>query len=93
MGRAKKDIFEDLPKEFKESVSGMKEAEIRDQITKVSLNQAALMEAKDADQDLTEKKEAAKEAGAQYREGTKVNKAKVAWCRQVLSDQGKKNDG
>jgi len=93
MGRPKGDPFADLPEEFKESVAGMDEAGIRDQITKVSLNQAALMEAKDADQDLATKKEEAKIAGAVYREGTKANKTKVAWCRQVLSDKGKKNDG
>ena len=93
MSRPKKDIFEDLPKEFKEAVAGMDEASIRDQITKTSLNQAALMEAKDADGDLATKKEEAKLAGAIYREGTKANKVKVAWCRQVLADKGKKNDG
>lgn len=93
MGRSKKDPFEDLPGEFKEAVAGMDEAGIRDQIAKVSLNQAALMEAKDADEDLTTKKEAAKDAGAIYREGTKANKTKVAWCRQVLGDKGKVNDG
>lgn len=92
MGRSKKDIFEDLPEEFRESVAGMDEAGIRDTITKVSLNQAALMEAKEADEDLTAKKELAKEAGAVYREGTKANKTKVAWCRRVLSDKGKPND-
>ena len=93
MGRSKKDVFEDLPEEFREAVAGMDEAGIRDQIAKVSLNQAALMEAKDADEDLTVKKEAAKDAGAIYREGTKANKTKVAWCRRVLGDKGKSNDG
>lgn len=92
MSRPKKDQFADLPEEFKNAVAGMDEAGIRDTSTKVTFNQAALMEAKDADADLAAKKEEAKEAGAIYREGTKANKAKIAWCRQVLSDKGKKND-
>lgn len=93
MGRPKKDQFADLPEEFREAVAGMDELGIRDTITKISLQQAALMEAKDADADLAAKKEEAKTAGAIYREGTKANKSKVAWCRQVLTDKGKKNDG
>jgi hypothetical protein len=93
MPRTKKDKFEDLPEEFKNSVAGMDETAIRDTITKVSLNQASLMEAKELDQDLSSKKEAAKEAGAIYREGTKSNKLKVAWCRQVLGDKGKETNG
>jgi len=92
MARPKKDKFADLSEEFKNGVASMDEAGIRAEITKVALAQAANLEAKDADQDLAEKKEAAKEAGAQYREATKANKAKVAWCRQVLSDKGKPND-
>ena len=91
MGRSKKDVFEDLPEEFKEAVAGMDEAGIHDVLAKISLNQGALMEAKDADEDLATKKEIAKEAGSSYREGTKMNKNKVAWCRRVLSDKGKAN--
>ncbi len=87
----KKEKFAELPEEFKDAVAGMQEAQIRDRIAKVALDQAALMEAKDLDEDLAEKKEIANEAGAIYRDGTKMNKLKVEFCRQVLGDKGKPN--
>lgn len=90
MSRPKKDIFADLSEEFKNSVAAMDETQIREQITKVTLAQVANLEAKDQDQDLAQKKEAYKEAGAQYREATKANKAKVLFCKRVLGDKGKK---
>ncbi len=85
----KKDKFADVPEEFRDAVAGMQEPQIRDRIAKVSLDQAALIEAKGNDQDLAEKKEQAKEAGAIYREGTKLNKLKIEFCRQVLGDKSK----
>lgn len=87
----KKDKFADVPEEFRDAVAGMQEAQIRDRIAKVSLDQAALIEAKGNDQDLAAAKEQAKEAGAIYREGTKLNKLKIEFCRQVLGDKSKPN--
>jgi hypothetical protein len=85
----KKNKFADVPEEFRDAVAGMNEAQIRDRIAKVALDQAALLEAKADDQDLAEKREQAKEAGAGYREGTKLNKLKIEFCRQVLGDKSK----
>jgi len=86
-----KDKFEDLPEEFAEAVAGMEEGEIRDLITQITLNDAALRQAKDDDLDLEAKKEAVKEASAIYREGAKMNRLKVEFCRRVLGDKGKPN--
>lgn len=91
MPKQPKDEFEDLPGEFKEAIAGMDEAEIRDRIAKISLDNAALMEAKEQDDDLKIKKEIAKEAGAVYREGAKANKLKIKYARRVLGDKGKPN--
>ncbi len=91
MGRPKKDKFEDLDIDFKDSVAAMDESQIRAKLAEVSLNQAALMAAKADDEDLAVKKEIAKEAGAIYREGTKMNKLSIEWARQVLGDKGKAN--
>jgi len=88
-GRPKKDPFDILDEDEKSAIAGMNETQIRDRIAKVSLDQAALMELKEQDQDLKEKKEAAKEAGAIYREGTKRNKTLIAFARRVLGDKGK----
>lgn len=89
MGRSKKDPFEDLDQDFKDTVAGMNEVEIRQKISSVALNQVALLEAKDNDEDYQQKKEVAKEAGAVYREGTKGNKLRIAFCKRVLGDKGK----
>jgi hypothetical protein len=89
MGRGKKDPFEDLDNEFMDSVAAMSEVEIRQKISSVALNQVALLEAKDNDEDYQQKKEAASVAGEVYRDGTKMNKIRIQFCKRVLGDMGK----
>jgi hypothetical protein len=84
-----KDPFAALDSDFKDTVFKMGEGEIRSLITTVSLNQVELLQAKDADLDLAQKREAAKDAGAIYREGTKMNKLRVLFCHRALADAGK----
>lgn len=84
-----KDPFEGCPKEFRAKVEGGTEAEINSLIAETAKNQAALMEAKDQDQHLKECKNAAKEAGAIYKEGTKQNKMQIAYARSILAARGK----
>ena len=86
---APKDKFAELDEDFKNEVAGMDEAGIKARIASITLNQAALIEARDNDQDLTNAKETAKVAGAVYREGTKANKLRIGFCRRVLGDKGK----
>lgn len=85
----KKDKFADLDSDFKDAVAGMNEAEIRDRIAKISLDQAALLEAKANDIDLKTKREEANVAGAIYREGSKMNRLRIEYVRRVLDDKGK----
>jgi len=89
MARQKKDPFADLDENFKEDILAMNEEEIRDRIATTALAQADLMAAKSEDQALKEKQEEYKEAGAVYREGTKMNKLRISYARQVLEDRGK----
>jgi hypothetical protein len=89
MGRPKKDKFEDLDEDFKDSVAAMDEAGLRSKISEITLNQEAVLEAKENDQDLASKKEEYKVAGASYREATKANKLRVKFLRQVLGDKNK----
>lgn len=84
-----KDPFAALDSDFKDLVSGMTEEEIRDKITAVTLNQIELQKAKEDDLDLAQKREAARDAGAIYREGTKMNKLRVLFCHRVLGDKCK----
>lgn len=87
--KEKKDEFADLPVEFKDSLASQDEVEIRKKIAQVALDDEALRMAKDDDQDLHEKKTAAKDAGAQYAEGAKENRLKIKYMRRLLGDKGK----
>lgn len=85
----KKDKYADLDQDFKDTAASLAEAELRDRIATTSLNQAALIDARDKDFDLKDKKEAVKEASAIYREGTKRNKLVIDYLRSMLDAKGK----
>lgn len=84
----KKDPFIDVPEEFKDAIVGMSVEEIKRRIAQVALDQVELMKAKKEDGDLLEKKEAYKEAGQGYREGTKLNRVKIEFCKQIIDNKG-----
>ncbi len=86
---AKKGKYDDLDPDFKQAAEAMGEGEIHETITKVNLSYEALMEVKDADEDLKLKKAVAKEAGAIYREGTKFRKLATSYLREMLKAKGK----
>ena len=93
MGRPRKnfqekDKFHALEDEFKSAIMQSDETEIRVRISQVALNQAELDAAQKDDQDLAEKAEAYKTAAEVYREGRKVNKLKIQFCKQVLDSKG-----
>lgn len=84
-----KDPFEALSDEYKSTIEALSVEEIRSRIATISLEQVELMEARDADEDLKKAKEEAREAGAPYREGTQMNKLKIAFAKRILEDRGK----
>lgn len=84
----RKDPFEDLPQDFRDTVDAQSREDIRRTIAQVAIDQAELMEAQSEDVDLQNAKEAAREAGAVYREGTKTNKLKIQYAKQVLEGKG-----
>lgn len=84
-----KDHFAELDSDFKTDITNCNEEEIRKRIASIALNQVALTSAMKEDQDLAERKLAAKEAGLVYKEGTKANKLRIEFCKQVLEDMGK----
>lgn len=86
-----KDPFDMLDEELQDTLAKMDEAQLRDRIAKTSLDHAALIEAKENDQDLAEKKEAAKMAGQVYAEGTKFAKQLIKFARRCLGDKAKEN--
>lgn len=86
--KKKKSQFADLPEEFKDSVSSMNPIQVREEIAKVALAEEEMQRAKKADGDLAEKQEVLKYAMEPYRAGTKMNRLKIQFLRQVLSDRG-----
>lgn len=84
-----KDKFAELDADFKTEIANMDEDEIRSRISMIALNQVELEKAMSEDQDLSEKKTQAKVAGEGYKDGTKHNKLRIRFCKQVLEDMGK----
>lgn len=91
MGRPKKDKnnFDDLPEEFKNALSGMKEQEIRQKISEIALDEEENTRTKQEDEDLKNLKEQVKLANEPYSDRSKMNKSKIRFARRVLEDQGK----
>ena len=82
------DPFEGLETEFKDAIAGMSPEDINKRISDVAKNQEENLKLMKEDQDLSEKKELAKEAAAQYREASKSNRLKIQYCVRVLGDKG-----
>lgn len=88
-GGTKKDPFEALPEEFKDSVLQGSEDSIREKLADVALAQQELLEAQENDTDYQSAKETAQAAGEVYRDGKKSNSLKIKYMRQVLQSRGK----
>jgi len=85
----KKSKYEALDLEFRSSVEGGDEAAIRAIVAKVAFNEHDNQIAKKDDQDLANAVEQAKIAGEQYKEATKMNKLRIAYCHTILDARGK----
>ena len=86
--RNKHDPFAGLDGDFKDAVTGSTTEEIRRRISKVAAAEEENLKAQKDDQQLKEAKQAAKDAGEQYREGTKLNRLRIRWCLRTLKDRG-----
>jgi hypothetical protein len=88
--RGSKDPFSELDDEFKGAIQGAKtDDEIRRRMAKIAAAQEDNLLAQKRDGHLKECRDAAKEAGAQYREATKFNRLRTQFCVKVLRDRGK----
>ena len=88
-GRKKKQPFEDLDQDFKDTVANMKDEEIKTKLCEVAINEHENRQAKKQDMDLQQKQEAYQLAGEIYREATKMNKLRTAYCYDILAARGK----
>lgn len=88
-GRPKKEAWADLSEEFKDSVNGKSEVEVRDMVALVAMQEAENKKNMKEDQHLQELKAQVKEASAQYREATKTNNLKIGFLKETLEMRGK----
>ena len=73
---------------LKEKLDSMSKEELKSYIGQTTLNEMENQKQKADDQDLAEKKEAAKAAGLKYKDITKANKTVVEYAKYLLEGQG-----
>lgn len=88
--KKKSDPFENLDSDYKDTIVSLSVEEINKRIAEVAKNQEENLKLMKDDQDLNEKKEAAKCASDQYREATKMNRLRILYAMRVISDKGGK---
>jgi hypothetical protein len=88
-GRPAKDKFAELAPEFKDAVEGATDEDILSKLGEVAKSEELNQRMMSEDEDLAEKKEAAKFAAESYSETTKANKLKRAYLYNVLKARGK----
>lgn len=89
--RAVEELGEELNRigeELKAKLDGMKAEELKAFLGQVTLDEAENQKQKDEDQDLAEKKAAAKAAGAKYKDVSKANKTKAEYVSYLLEGMG-----
>lgn len=85
----KKDIFDDLDSDFKDSAADMSPDQLNAKIADVAKAEQDNLKAKTDDEDLKSKKALATEAGKQYGDASKANKLRIQFLMRVLGDKGK----
>ncbi len=86
---SKKNPFADLDQEYKDNIANMQDEEIKKRVSEIAIAEHENREAKKKDQDLKDKQEAVKFAAAQYVEGTKMNRLRIAYAHFILESRGK----
>ena len=91
MGRRpsnKKNEFENLDQDFKDTISNMNNEEIRKKIAEVALNEHENKLAQKKDEDLKRKIELVKCAKEPYTEATKMNRYRISYAHYILNSRG-----
>jgi predicted carbohydrate-binding protein with CBM5 and CBM33 domain len=81
--------FAALDEDFKTAIESGTDQEIRNKVSEVAFNEQENQRMKAEDIQLQEAKAAAKEAGEQYAEATKMNKLRIKYAFSVLDARGK----
>ena len=82
------DKIRDIDQFFMESVEGNTSDELKKKLISLDSYEGELSQTKEDDEDLKDKMELAKEAGAVYRDGFKAIKLKRQLLLRMLKDQG-----
>lgn len=83
-----KDPFKDLSEDFKDNTAAMPSDELKKLVGKLALDQVALENAKEADEDLKNLQEQVTTAQQPYKEGFKQTKLSIRFIRRILKDRG-----
>lgn len=91
MARPKKDSnpFAALDEDFRTAIESGTDDEIRRKVSDVAFNEQENQRMKAEDMQLQEAKAAAKEAGEQYSDASKMNKLRIRYAFSVLDARGK----
>lgn len=89
MGRPKKDPFAGISESERTELDNLNEQELRNRISAAAMAEIENKKTRDDDQDLAEKKFAAKEAGAVYKEATARHNSIIAYSKSLLEARGK----
>ncbi len=81
-----------LEEGLKERLDAMSANELKAFLGEVTLNEMENQSQKKADQDLAQKKQAAKEAGMKYKDVTKANSTKIDYVKYLLNGMGIKGE-
>ena len=87
-GSGKKSEFDMLDQDTQDEIARMTKEELKEMIGRVAMDSMNVKNNRDNDQDLKEKKEAASEAGKQYKEGLKRNDQRTKLAMRCLGDKG-----
>jgi hypothetical protein len=88
-GFAKKGKFDDLDKDYKETVENMSNEEIRARVAVISLENEQIQGKKALDMDLKDKASSYQEAGRVYRDSAKGAKLRIQYALSILEARGK----
>lgn len=80
--------LERLQEGLKEKLDGMSAEQLKAFLGQVTLDEAENQKQKKEDQDLAEKKAAAKAAGEKYKDVTKANNTKIDYVKYLLEGLG-----
>lgn len=89
MARKSRNVFADLPDDWKTEMDQTSTEDISAEIARLAMAEAENLQAKADDQDLKDKKDAVKFAAEGYRESTKGYRLRMKYILSILEGRGR----